>query len=83
MLYVMNTKLTLRMDEELVKKAKAEARRRGKSVSRMTAEFIESLDRRYAPKADLPPITSSLLGVIKGRRLSKRDYKRYLKDKHL
>jgi len=79
----MNAKLTLRMDEELVKRAKIEARRRGKSVSRMTAEFIESLGRRNVPKPDLPPITSSLLGVLKGRRLVERDYKRHLRDKHL
>ena len=79
----MNTKLTLRMDEALVKRAKIEARRRGKSVSTMTAEFIESLARRNAPKMDLPPITSSLLGVMKGRRLSELDYKRRLRDKHL
>ena len=79
----MNTKLTLRMDGESVKRAKIEAHRRGKSVSQMTAEFIESLGRRKASKTDLPPITNSLLGVIKGRRLSERDYKRHLRDKHL
>jgi hypothetical protein len=75
--------LTLRMDDELVKRAKIEARRRGKSVSQMTAEFIESLGRRNTSKMDLPPITSSLLGAIKGRRLSELDYKRHLRDKHL
>ncbi|MBM3789053.1 MAG: antitoxin [Acidobacteria bacterium] len=79
----MQTKLTLRMDKELVKKAKTEARRRGKSISRMTAEFIEALDRRNVPKTDLPPITRSLLGVLKGRRLSERDHKQHLKDRHL
>ena len=31
----MNTKLTLRMDETVISKAKGEARRRGKSVSKM------------------------------------------------
>ncbi len=70
-------------EEELVRRAKVEARRRGKSVSQMTAEFIESLGRRNTHKTDaLPPITASLLGVIKGRRLSVRDYKRHLRDKH-
>ena len=39
----MNTKLTLRMDQNTVRKAKMEAKRRGKSVSRMVAEFIESI----------------------------------------
>jgi hypothetical protein len=79
----MNAKLTLRMDERLIRKAKAEARRRGKSVSQMAAEFFQSLDRRKAINADLPPITKSLVGALRGRRASKRDYKRYLKEKYL
>jgi hypothetical protein len=79
----MNTKLTLRMDGALVKRAKAEALRRGKSVSQMTAEFIQSLDRRGPPKKFLPPITSSLLGVLKGRGASKLEYKRHLREKYL
>lgn len=79
----MNTKLTLRMDEALVKRAKAEALRRGKSVSQMTAEFIQSLDRRGSPKRSLSPITNSLLGVLKGRRVSELEYKRHLREKHL
>jgi hypothetical protein len=79
----MNTKLTLRMDEALVKQAKAEARQRGKSVSQMTAEFIESLGRRNSPKQALPPITSSLLGILKKRQISEQDFKRHLKEKYL
>jgi hypothetical protein len=79
----MHTKLTLRIDEELVKRAKAEARRRGKSVSQMTADFIQSLDRRGAPKKSLPPITSSLLGVLRGRGVSELEYKRHLREKYL
>ena len=42
-MYVMNTKLTLRMDDELVRRAKAEGARRGKSVSQMVEEFVDSL----------------------------------------
>jgi hypothetical protein len=71
------------MDQALVKKAKAEAHRRGKSVSQMTADFIQSLDRRRAPKKSLPPITSSLLGVLRGRGVSELQYKRHLREKYL
>jgi len=79
----MNTKLTLRMDEDLIARVKSEARRRGKSVSQMTAEFIESLGREREPSHPLPPITNSLVGVLKGRRLTEKDYRRHLRDKHL
>jgi hypothetical protein len=79
----MNTKLTLRMDEALVRQAKAEATRRGKSVSKMIGEFVASLGapRRNAPK--LPPVTASLVGVLKGHDVSESGYKRHLQEKHL
>jgi len=81
MLYGMNTKLTLRMDDVLVRQAKSQAARRGKSVSQMFGEFVASLgSRESAP--ELPPVTSSLLGVMTGKRVSERDYKRHLREKH-
>ncbi len=78
----MNTKLTLRLDDVLVEKAKAEADRRGKSVSRMVSEFFESLGRPQSQTPSLPPLTHSLVGVLKGR-VSEADYKRHLREKHL
>jgi hypothetical protein len=83
MVYVMNTKLTLRMEEDLVHKAKIEARRRGKSVSRMVAEYFDSLGPRLRTSRALPPITSSLIGILEGQTLSEDDYKRHLHEKYL
>lgn len=79
----MNTKLTLRMDEAIVRKAKNEARRRGKSVSRMVAEYFESLGPRPEASNVLPPITSSLIGILKRRTVSADDYRRHLREKYL
>jgi hypothetical protein len=81
MLYVMNTKLTLRMDDALVRQAKRQAARRGKSVSQMFGEFVTSLGTSR-PGSRLPPVTDSLLGVMKGRRVSEKDYKQHLREKH-
>jgi hypothetical protein len=79
----MNTKLTLRMDETIVQKAKIEAKRRGKSVSRMVAEFIESIGLQQTSEKDLPPTTASLVGILKGREISEEDYKTHLREKYL
>lgn len=79
----MNTKLTLRMDETTVRKAKMEAKRRGKSVSRMVAEFIESIGLQQNSEKDLPPTTASLVGILKGKEISEEDYKTYLREKYL
>ncbi|MCC6356493.1 MAG: antitoxin [Verrucomicrobiae bacterium] len=78
----MMTKLTLRMDEALVRRAKAEARRRGKSVSRMVGEFVGALGHEGLP-AKLPPRTASLVGVLKGARVSESDYRKHLREKYL
>ncbi|MFZ5570254.1 MAG: DUF6364 family protein [Thermodesulfobacteriota bacterium] len=79
----MNTKLTLRMDESIVRKAKFEAKRRGKSVSRMVAEFIDSIGLEQAAEKELPPTTASLVGILKGKEISEEDYKVRLREKYL
>lgn len=79
----MNTKLTLRIDEAVVRKAKIEAKRRGKSVSRMVAEFIESIGSRPESEKLLPPTTASLVGILKGQEISENDYKEHLREKYL
>ena len=80
-MYVMQTKLTLRMDEILVAQAKAQAVRRGKSVSQMFGEYVTALETDK-PKSHLPPVTASLLGIMKGVPVSEEDYKKYLLEKH-
>ncbi len=79
----MNTKLTLRMDEAIVRKAKMEAKRRGKSVSRMVAEFFESIGSRPDSEKILPPTTAALIGILKGKEISEDDYKVHLREKYL
>ncbi len=77
----MHTKLTLRMSDVLVHEAKAQAARRGKSVSQMFSEFVASLDSNRTGDR-LPPATSSLLGVMKGHRVSQKDYRKHLREKY-
>ena len=79
----MNTKLTLRMDTALVLTAKTEASRRGKSVSRMVGEFFDSLAAGHVTKAELPPLTASLVGVLKGHGVDTGDYRKHLREKFL
>ena len=80
----MNTKLTLRLDDRLIERAKGEAERRGKSVSQMVAEFFGSLGASSKTgHADYPPVTSSLLGALRGKSSSVNDYKRHLREKYL
>ena len=79
----MNTKLTLRMDSGRIRTAKREATRRGKSVSQMVGEFFDGMGSERRGRSELPPITASLVGVLKGRRVSESDYRKHLREKHL
>ena len=72
----------MQVDEALVKRAKAEARRRGKTVSRLVAEFIESLGGPARRTRPFPPVTASLIGVLRGRGVSEEDYKAHLREKY-
>lgn len=79
---LMNSKLTLRMDDGLITLAKAEAAQRGKSVSQMVGEFIDLLGHAKAPIQKLPPVTSSIRGILKDTSLSEKSYKDHLQDKY-
>lgn len=81
---MMKTKLTLRLDEALIKKAKAQAQKRGKSVSQLVADYFAVLDAvKEKPKEEkYGPITESLRGALRGASVDKDDYYRYLAEKH-
>lgn len=80
----MQTKLTLRVEEALVRKAKLLAKKRGTSVSRIFGDYI-SKQTEELPVEELPPVTASMLGVINqsGTSLSESDYRQHLEDRYL
>jgi hypothetical protein len=79
----MNTKLTLRLDDELIRAAKRHAGSSGKSVSKLVADYFALIDADSAPAdADLTPRVRALLGALSGSVVDEQDYRRYLEDKH-
>ena len=78
----MQTKLTLRLDGQLIEQAKAYARNRGKSVSQMVADYFAVLDREERSE-NLPPLTRSLHGALRGATSDSDQYRKYLEEKHL
>ena len=55
----MQTKLTLRLDDRLVKDAKLYARRTGKSLSQMAAEYFSAVTSPPAVCEELTPAVSA------------------------
>jgi len=79
----MNSKLTLRLNDKLISVAKTEAAQRGKSVSQMVGEFIDLLQNKKTSTQSLPPVTSSIRGILKESSLTEEDYKKHVQEKYL
>ncbi len=78
----MNTKLTLRMDEDLISRAKAYADRSGKTVSGLVADFFTVLTHDSPPEFPITPRVRALRGALKDCGLDEEDYKRHLLEKY-
>ncbi len=80
----MNTKLTLRMDTELIESAKQYAAENGKSVSRIVADLFTIIKNEKVSSDDgLSPLVKSLKGILKNKAVLEMDYKKHLEDKYL
>ena len=79
----MQTKLTLRMDDELINLAKSFAGEQGKSLSKMVGDYFSLLIIKSDKAKKLTPHVRALSGALKGSTLDKQDYKDHLEKKHL
>jgi len=86
----MQTKLTLRLDDALIKKAKAWAKDRRISLSQAVADLFAQLPEKRTRKtsSSLSPWTRHLIGAATGKGKAppdeavRRDYLDYLAAKH-
>ena len=80
----MQTKLTLRLEEQLIQRAKSFARQKGKSVSQIVADYFTSLNETSSEgQVEFTPIVRSLKGALRGAKIGMEDYHRHLEDKYL
>ena len=79
----MQTKLTLRLDQDLIQRAKSHSRRSGKSLSALVADFFTLLSEdQSGAEPLLPPRVRSLIGAFKGSTATKEDYRKHLVEKY-
>ncbi|MCB1034958.1 MAG: antitoxin [Acidobacteria bacterium] len=79
----MNTKLTLRLDRDVIRRAKQYSQEVGKPVSRLVEDYFRAVTKPSEPEEDLPPLVRSLRGCIEGSGVEEDDYRRYLEEKYL
>lgn len=84
----MQTKLTLRLDEALIQRAKLYAEERDSSLSRLVADYFTLLTvektetENPAIAEELPPITASLWGLLGDTPVRDTDYYLHLEEKY-
>lgn len=80
----MNTKLTLRLDDELIRRAKAHAGRIGKPVSKLVEDYFAVLTApRRRGSSELTPRVRRLKGILRGADVDEETYRRHLEDRYL
>ena len=82
----MQTKLTLRIEKHLIESAKKYSKRRGKSLSQLFSDYllmITNEEHSKKPSSEsLPPISESLKGVLRGKKVDEKEYKKHLEEKY-
>ncbi len=60
----MSTKLTLRLDETLINKAKKTAKARGVSLSKLVSDYFQSVLSRQKKGIIESPVLSEIAGIL-------------------
>lgn len=60
----MDTKLTLKLDQEVIERAKEFARQRNTSLSMLIENYLQSLTKKSDPEERITPLVKSLSGII-------------------
>jgi hypothetical protein len=61
----MDTKLTIKLDEDVITRAKSYAKRRKTSLSKMIESYLDSVTKPESKEIEITPLVKSLSGVVK------------------
>ena len=78
----MQTKLTLRMDSELIERAKAYADSTGRSVSQLVSDYFAVLGASDELATEVPAIVRDLHGCLAGATADEADYQAFRQAKY-
>ena len=81
---IMDSKLTVRLDSNVIERAKQYARNHNVSISRLIESYLDSVTQQKSKDVEITPLVKSLSGVIKinSEFDFKNDYSQYLSDKY-
>jgi dsDNA-specific endonuclease/ATPase MutS2 len=80
----MDTKLTLKLEESIIEKAKKYAKERTTSLSKLIENYLQVITAETEGKEKITPLVKSLSGIIKLPKdyNHKKGYSNYLTNKY-
>lgn len=81
----MTTKLTLRLDDKVIRQAKEAARTKGVSLSRIVEDYFRSLAVRKEEEVPESPVLSEISGILSAGMSTKKlrvEYRKHLQGKY-
>lgn len=77
----MQIKLTLEIEDQLIHEMEAYAKEKNKAISQIVTDYFQELTEHA--NMPVPPVTQSLIGILKNKAIDTADYKQHLQDKYL
>jgi hypothetical protein len=78
----METKLTLKLEQSVIKSAKKYAEKNNRSLSKLVEDYFKNLISDNEPQRHYSPLVEELSGVISEKELKNLDYTDYLEKKY-
>jgi len=81
---VMDAKLTLKLDQDIVAEAKKYAKGKNLSLSKLVENYLHQITKQKKVKEEISPLVKSLSGILKMDEQAdyKKDYTSYLSKKY-
>ena len=82
----MATKLTLRIDEKIINKAKKAAKIKGVSLSKLVSDYFQSVALHQKKEIVETPVLSEIAGILSSKADSKtlvKEYRKHIEEKYL
>jgi hypothetical protein len=78
----MDTKLTLKLNQEIIERAKEYAKSNNTSLSKLIENVLSRMTGSGDFNPQITPLVDSLSGIIDADKLDEDDYRTYLEEKY-
>ena len=78
----MDAKLTLKLDREIIEKAKQYTKEKNISLSKLIENMLRMVTSGKNVNPEITPLVKSLSGVLSSSDISNNDYINYLEEKY-